>query len=119
MKISKRLIDVFDIKLHEPETIVKYICEYKGVTLTKVQEADRSRDMVHVRRLLCYFLNYYTNLSLKAIATKLGYEDHTTVCYACDKIIDEMVNYEEVRMDIDVIKGYLTPSAVPSAQAAA
>ena len=47
----------------------------------EVLDKSRKRELVDNRRMLCYLLRTYTNLSLSNIGKLLGGKDHATVMY--------------------------------------
>ena len=50
-----------------------------------------------------------TDASLANIAKMTGKKDHTTVMYGVDKIEKEMVDNEELKKKIQIIKNILSP----------
>lgn len=60
--------------------------------------------------MLCTFARDLTATSLAGIGKLLGKKDHTTVIHGVNKISDEIVNNEELKNKIDLIKKKILPS---------
>jgi chromosomal replication initiator protein len=51
-----------------------------------------------------YFIRLLNDHTLEEVGNVLGGRDHTTVSYSCEKIIKKMMDNEEFRQTIDVIR---------------
>lgn len=68
--------------------ICKIICETTGVSLEKVRQKTRKREVVVTRQLIAYYGREYTDLSLVKIGKIIGGKDHTTVLHSWNKVME-------------------------------
>lgn len=70
--------------------IMDVVARYTGISTDKIKGSSREKEIVAARHLYCYFVKYYTRLSLKAIGRTIGNKDHSTVINAIQKVNDAM-----------------------------
>ncbi|MDR3295868.1 MAG: chromosomal replication initiator protein DnaA [Clostridiales Family XIII bacterium] len=83
------LKDIFSSKENQPtpEDIKKQVCKHFDIKLSDLESPKRSRKYSYPRQIAMYLCRTMTTLSLPKIGECFGNKDHTTVLYACDKII--------------------------------
>ncbi len=90
----KRMILVKDI--------LKTVSEFYDIGLDEIMNQCRRKEVVKPRQISMFLLREELRSSYPAIGAKLGNRDHTTVMYACEKIIKELENdialQEEIRL---------------------
>lgn len=83
--------------------IIDTILDYREHSREKVLGKSRKRELVHTRRLLCWFLKKRTKLSLKDIGGLLGGRDHTTVIHSLQALQDLMDTEPEIRNEVNYL----------------
>lgn len=84
--------------------IISTTCNYYGISFHSVLKRTRKREIVRCRQVLSYLLYYFSDLTQVEIANALGYNDHSDVSYAKDKIIDYLSYDKELITSIGEIK---------------
>jgi chromosomal replication initiator protein len=69
-------------KLHNPDSILNYICKIEDITLEEITSASRTRKIARTRQKIIYILRKYTGVSYIQIAKMLGNKDHSSIIYA-------------------------------------
>jgi chromosomal replication initiator protein len=85
------------------DVIIETICKYFDVSLEQLIENNRTRKRTYVRQMAMYFLEKYTDLTLKSIGKSLG-RDHTTVVHSKDLISGLMDVDDNIRTEVAIIK---------------
>ncbi|MFO7978128.1 MAG: chromosomal replication initiator protein DnaA [Bacteroidales bacterium] len=89
LELAAKVIEKF-VKKTPREITVEYIqhlvCDYLNISLEKLHQNTRKREIVQARQLAMFFSKNYTKSSLAAIGTKCGNKDHATVLHACKTI---------------------------------
>ena len=93
-----------------PSLIINAVAEHFGITPDDIMSRKRNSELVQARQIVMYLCRDLTDASLSGIAKLLGKKDHTTVIHGVNKITDEIVNNEELKNKIEVIKKKIVPS---------
>ena len=93
-----------------PSLIIEVVAEHFGVTPEDITSKRRNSEFVQPRQVVMYLCRTLTETSLSGIAKILGKKDHTTVIHGITKITEEIVNNEELRNKIEIIKKKIIPS---------
>lgn len=93
-----------------PSLIINVVAEYFGITPDDIMSKKRNSELVQARQIVMYLCRDLTATSLAGIAKLLGKKDHTTVIHGVNKISDEVVNNEEFKNKIEIIKKKIIPS---------
>lgn len=93
-----------------PKLIIDVVAEHFGITSDDILSKRRNSEFVQPRQICMYLCRQLTDESLQNIGKALGKKDHTTVIHGIDKITDEIVNNEELKNRIDIIKKKINPS---------
>jgi len=92
LKITEKNINIGDIQ--------KKIAEYYAIPLKEMASPKRNRKLAFPRQVAMYISKELTQLSLPEIGVQFGNRDHTTILYACRKIIkkchDEPLFQDEI-----------------------
>ncbi len=78
------------------EDIISTVASEFQVSPDDIIQRKRTVDIAMARQVSMYLAREMTDLSLKAIGEKFGGRDHTTVMYACDKIVGMREDSETV-----------------------
>lgn len=68
--------------------IQKTVAEYFRISVDKLKEKTRKKEIVMARQIAMYFAKEYTNHSLKSIGDHFGGRDHSTVIHAVQSVND-------------------------------
>ena len=77
--------------------LIDQACEVSGVKKIHLMGGSRNRDVVSVRRFLCYALRKTYSFSQEKTGATLGGLDHCTVKYHCD-IMEWNIKNEKIKM---------------------
>lgn len=80
--------------------IQRVICTYVGVTLDRVFEKTRKREVVNTRKYLAYFINKYTRFTLTQVANMSGLSDHSLVVHHVADLKDIMFTDDLIRNQV-------------------
>jgi len=98
---AKILKDILPDKKPRPitaELIQEIVAKYFNIRIEDFTSKKRARSASYPRQIAMYLSRELTPMSLPQIGNAFGGRDHTTVIYACDKIIAELqqdVNLQE------------------------
>ncbi len=70
------------------DTIKDVVAKFYGVTKTDLDAASRRRNLAQPRQVAMYFCRELTTCSYPLIGFNFGKRDHTTVIYACRKVLE-------------------------------
>jgi len=89
------------------DVIIDMVCEFYSADKKVLAKKGRKREVVHVRKVCMYLLRNHTRLSLESIGKLFGGQDHTTVIYAVDNLLDLMDAYPNIRQDVEELNDRL------------
>lgn len=87
--------------------VIQRIAEFYSIDETNMYAKTRRREVVKPRQIIMYILREDFHMSYPAIGSVFGGRDHTTVIHACEKIKVDMSADEELKNQIDEIRGML------------
>lgn len=70
------------------DTIKDVVAKFYGVTKADLDAASRRRNLAQPRQVAMYFCRELTTCSYPLIGFNFGKRDHTTVIYACRKVLE-------------------------------
>ncbi|MCR5032899.1 MAG: chromosomal replication initiator protein DnaA [Lachnospiraceae bacterium] len=105
----KNIINPQNSQQITPELIVNTVAEHFSISPEDIASKKRTAECVEARQVVMYLCRNMTDASLANIAKMTGKKDHTTVMYGVDKIEKEMVDNEELKKKIQIIKNILSP----------
>lgn len=91
------------IKKIAPGDVVRAVCSYYDVKVSKVKGPGKENQIVLPRQLIMYLLRHYLKFQLNQVAFFLNKKDHTTVIHAVDKIIRLMAKDSIFQQDVNNI----------------
>ncbi len=91
-----------------PDQIIKAVADFFDITINDLISRSRKQELVECRQIAAYLLRDILSLSYPFIGDKLGKRDHTTVIYACEKIIKELNVNQTLNQNVLSIKDMLT-----------
>lgn len=87
--------------------VISRIAEFYNIDEESMYAKTRRREVVKPRQVVMYLLREDFHLSYPAIGTVFGGRDHTTVIHACEKVRTEIRDDEELKLQLDEIRGIL------------
>lgn len=72
------------------DDVLKVVARHFDMSVADLRSKKRSKDIVCVRQVACYFLKKHTENSLQAIGAYIGGRNHSTVIHAIGKV-EEML----------------------------
>lgn len=89
------------------KNVIAKIAEFYGIDEASMYAKTRRREIVRPRQIIMYILREDFHLSYPAIGSVFGGRDHTTVIHACEKVRGNMVEDEELKVQLEEIRGML------------
>jgi len=97
-----------------PRHLLEIIGTYYEVPMDQLLGKSRERRFAFPRQVAMYLLREEIKCSFPAIGEHLGSRDHTTAMHACDKIGGLVVNDEQLRRDLSLLRERLYSEATAS-----
>ncbi|MFA5322478.1 MAG: chromosomal replication initiator protein DnaA [Smithella sp.] len=72
------------------EDIMKVISGKLNIKISDIKAHNKNKNIVFARQLVMYLSRKHTNCSFPDIGQKIGGRDHSTVIYACNKILNNI-----------------------------
>lgn len=94
-----------------PVEIMNTVAKYYGLTVDDLSSSSRFQAIVRARQVAMYLCREQTNLSLPKIGQLFGNRDHTTVMYACNKIMSELKERRELWIQVTEVLNRLKNSS--------
>ncbi len=94
------------IKVNKPqqlnyETIKKVVAHYFNIKISDLNSKKRTRAITYPRQIAMYLCRELTDMSLPKIGEVFGGRDHTTVMHACEKIINDLKENDNLAEQIN------------------
>ncbi len=93
-----------------PKLIINIVSEHFGVKADDITSKKRNSEFVLPRQIVMYLCRELTDTSFANIGKLLGKKDHTTIIHGVNKIADEILNNDELKGKIEIIKKKINPS---------
>ncbi len=87
--------------------VIAKIAEFYNIDEASMYAKTRRREIVRPRQIIMYILREDFHLSYPAIGSVFGGRDHTTVIHACEKVRGDMSADDELKTQVDEIRGML------------
>ncbi|MDQ5981385.1 MAG: Chromosomal replication initiator protein DnaA [Patescibacteria group bacterium] len=87
-----------------PNTIIREVCKYYGVTIKDLKGTRRMKTLVTPRQISMFFLRDISELGFQAIGELLGSRDHTTVMHGVNKIESSIKDNRSFQKEIDQVR---------------
>ena len=110
---EEALKDVIDPDLPRditPTLIINVVAEHFNISPTDITSKKRNSEFVLPRQIVMYLCRTMTETSLAGIAKILGKKDHTTVIHGMKKITEGILDNEELKSKVELIKKKISPS---------
>lgn len=91
-------------KFITPKKIIEAVGEFYDLKEKDLLAQSRKKEIVKPRQIAMYLLREELKSSYPFIGKKFGGKDHTTAIYACEKIIKELEQSEELAEEINLIR---------------
>jgi len=89
------------------KNVISKIAEFYGIDEASMYAKTRRREVVRPRQIMMYVLREDFHMSYPAIGSVFGGRDHTTVIHACEKVRGNMLVDDELKVQLDEIRGML------------
>lgn len=107
--LGKTLVEKeLENKAIKPKTVIETVADYYHLKTSQLKGQTRVKEIVFPRQILMYLLRIELNLPLEEVGKLLGGRDHTTIMHGVDKIIKELRDREDLRVEISGIKQRLS-----------
>lgn len=87
--------------------VISKIAEFYNIDEASMYAKTRRREVVRPRQIMMFILREDFHLSYPAIGSVFGGRDHTTVIHACEKVRGGLLNDEDLKVQIEDIRGML------------
>jgi len=84
--------------------IIESVAKFYNLEEKNLFDATRRKEIVKPRQVAMFLLRKELKYSFPAIARKFGGKDHTTVIYACKKILQESEENNKLTEELNLIK---------------
>ncbi|MDD5589565.1 MAG: chromosomal replication initiator protein DnaA [Candidatus Portnoybacteria bacterium] len=89
------------------KTILQAVAEFYDINTSQLINRCRKKELVYPRQIAMFLMREELKSSFPFIGEKLGGRDHTTVMYACEKLIREVETNESLQQEINLIKEHM------------
>ena len=101
-QILKDLIPIERKEISIP-LIQRHTAEFFNIKMGLLLSKKRTRNIVTARHIAMYLSRELTDNSLPVIGASFGGKDHTTVLHSCNKIREQLLKDNKLKLDIDRI----------------
>ena len=100
------LRDVFNVSAVPVtvENIQQVVSEYYNLKVSDMYSKSRKGPVVYARQIAMYLAKELTQKSLPEIASFFGKKDHTTVMYACKKVMTSRNTDEALKHELNILE---------------
>lgn len=105
----KDIISPDEKKVITPEYIISMVAEHYDVSAGDLSGNKRNSKIVAPRQVAMYLCREIISAPLKTIGKCLGNRDHTTVMHGIDKIEKEILNDDNLRNTVEILKKKINP----------
>ncbi len=88
-KIITELTEMSRVNIN-PNQVIKAVAGYFEISLNDLTGKSRNKEFIEPRQITMYLLREMLDMSYPFIANKVGKRDHTTVIYACKKLLKDI-----------------------------
>ncbi|MBX4200702.1 chromosomal replication initiator protein DnaA [Candidatus Parcubacteria bacterium] len=107
LEVTKKLLKNFvfsPFNVANYKKIIETVSKFYNLEEKTLFNATRRKEVVRPRQIAMYLLREELKYSFPAIARKFGGKDHTTVIYACKKILQENQENDKLTEELNLIK---------------
>jgi chromosomal replication initiator protein len=90
-----------------PDSIKKKVAKYYEIKPSDIDSKKRSRSFSIPRQVAMYLTRELTDLSLPQIGDAFGGKDHTTVMYACEKVLSQMSSDDDYATRVEDLRSQI------------
>ena len=105
-QMERRIQEAREDRSRFAEKVFYLICSYYGADPERVTNHSRDRELVLTRQVFHYFISKYTDMPLKRIGN-LTNNDHSTVIYSRQKVLDMLRFETTLRYDLGVLDKHI------------
>ena len=92
------------------QLIIETVAEHYQIPVEHIISKKRNANLVKPRHIAMYLCDDIIQLPLNLIGSSFGNRDHSTVCYARDKVAEEMKVNKQLVAEIETIKKKINPN---------
>ena len=100
----KEDLTIHDEKTSSPESIIKIVCEYFGISQNEITGKKKSKEIVEPRMIAIYLIDDMLDVPLVTIGKLFGGRDHTTIMHSRDKISEQIKKDNKLSAIINDLK---------------
>lgn len=91
-------------KIINYKSIINLVAEFYDMSTEDIINKSRKKDIVFPRQVAMFLMREELKNSYPFIGEKLGGRDHTTVMYACEKLNRELINNNNLKQELELIR---------------
>ena len=91
-------------KVANPKKIIQVVADFYDLKEREILSSSRKKEVVKPRQMAMFLLREILKSSYPFIGRKFGGKDHTTAIHACNKIVKELENNENLSNEMELIK---------------
>lgn len=107
-EVLQKIINDTRQELVSIDDIVRAVGVKMGVRVTDIRSVSKNKNFVLARQIAMYLARKLTKESFPDIGDKIGGRDHSTVIYACNKVIKTMESDEKYRLLVTDLEKSIT-----------
>lgn len=109
INLNKAIIilkEIFRSSLNKPtpKKVIKAVSQFYDLKEKDLSNLSRRKEVVKPRQIAMYILKKELKYSYSSIGRNFGGKDHTTVIHSCNKIEKEILNDDNLKEEIELIK---------------
>ncbi len=108
-EVLKKMINDTRQEMISIEDIIKTVGAKMGVRVADIRSVSKNKNFVLARQITMYLARKHTGESFPDIGNKIGGRDHSTVIYACNKVMKAMEKDEKYRLLVTDIEKSINP----------
>lgn len=90
------------------EQIMKQCSQHFKVTVAELKSPSRKKNLARARQAAMFLCRRLTGASFPDIGERFGGRDHTTVLYACDRVVELMKGDADYRKSVETLERELS-----------
>ncbi|MBM3258071.1 MAG: chromosomal replication initiator protein DnaA, partial [Candidatus Nealsonbacteria bacterium] len=107
LEIAKSLLKSLFLspnKVANHKKIIQAVAEFYDLKEKDLSSSSRKKEIVKPRQIAMFLLRELLKSSYPFIGRKFGGKDHTTAIHACEKIVKELKDSDNLNNEVDLIK---------------
>jgi chromosomal replication initiator protein len=93
-----------------PQLIIEVVAEHYNLSIDQMISKVRTNNVVKPRQIAMYLCKQMTDSPLEAIGSLLGGRDHSTIIHGANKVSEDILKDEDLKVQIESIKKKINPN---------